>query len=59
MKMAAMTDVIAKDKKVQKVYLINQDYSFGKAVAAARRRCWRRSGPTSRWSATSCIRCRR
>jgi branched-chain amino acid transport system substrate-binding protein len=35
MKMAAMTDVIAKDRKVQKVYLINQDYSFGKAVAAA------------------------
>src|SRR6476661_2558784 len=35
MKMAAMTDVIARDKKVQKVYLINQDYSFGKAVAAA------------------------
>src|SRR5262245_62949668 len=38
MKMAAMTDVIAKDKKVQKVYLINQDYSFGKAVAAAARK---------------------
>jgi len=35
MKMAAMTDVIARDAKVQKVYLINQDYSFGKAVAAA------------------------
>lgn len=35
MKMAAMTDVIARDKKIQKVYLINQDYSFGKAVAAA------------------------
>jgi len=35
MKMAAMTDVIARDRKVQKVYLINQDYSFGKAVAAA------------------------
>jgi branched-chain amino acid transport system substrate-binding protein len=35
MKMAAMTDVIARDKRVQKVYLINQDYSFGKAVAAA------------------------
>jgi branched-chain amino acid transport system substrate-binding protein len=35
MKMAAMTDVIAKDKSVQKVYLINQDYSFGKAVAGA------------------------
>ena len=35
MKMAAMTDVLAKDAKVKKVYLINQDYSFGKAVAAA------------------------
>jgi len=35
MKMAAMTDVIAKDAKVKRVYLINQDYSFGKAVAAA------------------------
>ncbi len=35
MKMAAMTDVIAKDPKIKKVYLINQDYSFGKAVAAA------------------------
>ncbi len=35
MKMAAMTDVMARDKKVKNVYLINQDYSFGKAVAAA------------------------
>ena len=35
MKMAAMTDVMAKDSKIKKVYLINQDYSFGKAVAAA------------------------
>ena len=35
MKMAAMTDVIARNAKVKKVYLINQDYSFGKAVAAA------------------------
>src|SRR5438876_3659014 len=35
MKMGAMTDVIAKDSKIKKVYLINQDYSFGKAVAAA------------------------
>src|SRR6202165_2627045 len=38
MKMAAMTDVIAKDSKIKKVYLINQDYSFGKAVAAAANR---------------------
>ena len=35
MKMAAMTDVIAKDAKIKRVYLINQDYSFGKSVAAA------------------------
>jgi branched-chain amino acid transport system substrate-binding protein len=35
MKMAAMTDVIAKNSKIKRVYLINQDYSFGKAVAAA------------------------
>jgi branched-chain amino acid transport system substrate-binding protein len=38
MKMAAMTDTIAKDPKVKRVYLINQDYSFGKAVAAAANR---------------------
>jgi branched-chain amino acid transport system substrate-binding protein len=38
MKMAAMMDVIARDPKVKKVYLINQDYSFGKAVAAAARK---------------------
>src|SRR3954453_22033080 len=35
MKMAAMTDVIARDSKAQRVYLINQDCSLGKAVAAA------------------------
>src|SRR5438874_773605 len=35
MKMAAITDLMAKDSKVKRVYLINQDYSFGKAVAAA------------------------
>ncbi len=35
MKMAALTDAIAQDPKIRKVYLINQDYSFGKAVSAA------------------------
>ena len=34
-KMDALTDVIAKDQDIKKVYLIGQDYSFGKAVAAA------------------------
>lgn len=34
-KMDALTDVIAADEGLEKVYLIGQDYSFGKAVAAA------------------------
>jgi len=35
MKMNALTDVIAKNKKMKRIYIIGQDYSFGKAVAAA------------------------
>jgi len=35
MKMNALTDVIAANKKMTKIYIIGQDYSFGKAVAAA------------------------
>jgi len=34
-KMDALTDVIAADEDIEKVYIIGQDYSFGKAVAAA------------------------
>ncbi len=34
-KMDALTDVIAQDEGIKKVYVIGQDYSFGKAVAAA------------------------
>jgi branched-chain amino acid transport system substrate-binding protein len=34
-KMAALTDVIAQQENIKKVYIIGQDYSFGKAVAAA------------------------
>lgn len=33
MKMDAITDVIAADDRIEKVYIIGQDYSFGKAVA--------------------------
>ena len=33
--MDALTDVMAQNKELGKVYLIGQDYSFGKAVAAA------------------------
>jgi branched-chain amino acid transport system substrate-binding protein len=35
MKMDAMTDVMAEDKGITKVYVIGQDYSFGKAVGDA------------------------
>lgn len=35
MKMTALTDWLAERKDLQKVYIIGQDYSFGKAVAAA------------------------
>ena len=34
-KMDALTDVMAGNQNIKKVYLIGQDYSFGKAVAAA------------------------
>jgi branched-chain amino acid transport system substrate-binding protein len=37
MKMAALTDYMAQQKGVRKVYLINQDYSFGQAVAKSAR----------------------
>jgi branched-chain amino acid transport system substrate-binding protein len=35
MKMEALTSFLAKDNNVKKVYLLNQNYSFGKAVAKA------------------------
>ena len=37
MKMAALINYLATQKKVKKVYLLNQDYSFGQAVAKAAR----------------------
>lgn len=37
MKMVALTDAIAANSGVKKVYLINQDYAFGQAVARAAR----------------------
>ena len=33
MRMSALTDAIAQDRQVRKVYLLNQDYSFGQQVA--------------------------
>jgi len=37
MKMAALTSYMATQKKIKKIYLINQDYSFGQAVSKAAR----------------------
>lgn len=37
-KMDALTDVIAQDENIKKIYIIGQDYSFGKAVASAAQR---------------------
>ncbi|HUX26394.1 MAG TPA: branched-chain amino acid ABC transporter substrate-binding protein [Burkholderiales bacterium] len=37
MKMEALTSYLAKDKNIKKVYLIDQNYSFGHAVARAAR----------------------
>jgi branched-chain amino acid transport system substrate-binding protein len=37
MKMQALTDYMARQKGIRKVYLINQDYSFGQAVAKSAR----------------------
>ncbi|MBM3556105.1 MAG: branched-chain amino acid ABC transporter substrate-binding protein [Alphaproteobacteria bacterium] len=38
MKMAAMVAYMARQQNIKKVYLFNQDYSFGKAVATAARK---------------------
>jgi len=38
MKMSALTSFLATQPQIKKVYLINQDYSFGKAVAVAARK---------------------
>lgn len=37
MRMAALMEVLATDRRVQRVYLINQDYSFGREVAKVAR----------------------
>ena len=45
MKMEALTALMAKDKSIHKVYLIDQDYSFGHAVANAAVRMLKRKRP--------------
>jgi len=45
MKMEALANVLAKDKNVRKVYLINQNFSFGHQVARASRESLKRKRP--------------
>jgi len=45
MKMEALTSYLAKDTNVKKVYLINQNYSFGQAVARAAKEYLARKRP--------------
>lgn len=45
MKMEALTDWLATRDDLQKVYIIGQDYSFGKAVAAAANRMIKEKSP--------------
>lgn len=45
MKVSAITDFIAAEKKVKKVFLINQDYVFGHSVAEAAKRMLAEKAP--------------
>jgi branched-chain amino acid transport system substrate-binding protein len=45
MKMEALTTYLAQDKNVKKVYLINQNYSFGQAVSRAAKEYLARKRP--------------
>lgn len=45
MKMEALTSFLAKDQKVKSVYLLNQNYSFGQAVAKAAKEYLARKRP--------------
>jgi branched-chain amino acid transport system substrate-binding protein len=45
MKMEALTSYLAKDKSIKSVYLLNQNYSFGQAVARAAKEYLARKRP--------------
>jgi branched-chain amino acid transport system substrate-binding protein len=45
MKMEALTSFLAKDKNIKNVYLLNQNYSFGQAVARAAKEYLARKRP--------------
>ena len=48
MKMAALTEYIAVREDIKSVYLINQDYSYGQAVADAARSMLKQKRPDLR-----------
>ncbi len=45
MKLGAITDYIAQQKQIQKVYLFNQDYAFGQAISRAGKEMLARKRP--------------
>lgn len=45
MRMEALTAVLARDSSIKSVYLVNQDYSFGRAVGSAARAALARRRP--------------
>ncbi|OVZ57888.1 branched-chain amino acid ABC transporter substrate-binding protein [Pigmentiphaga sp. NML080357] len=45
MRMAALTEVMRRDREVRRVYLINQDYSFGQQVSRSAREMLARKRP--------------
>lgn len=45
MKLDAITNYIARQKNIRKVYLINQDYAFGQAISAAAKEMLARKRP--------------
>jgi branched-chain amino acid transport system substrate-binding protein len=56
MKMEALTTYMKDQPEIKKVYLINQNYSHGQQVSKFAKENLKPSAPTSRSSATTCIR---
>lgn len=59
MKMEALTSYLAKDQNIKKVYLLNQNYSFGHQVARAAKEYLKRKRPDIQVVGKICTRSRR
>ena len=58
MKMEALTSHMQGDRRIRKVYLLNQDYSFVTRVAKAARAIGLQAAPDAQIVGRSCIRSR-